>query len=130
MAGRRDILSNMKFHLCLVGALFLSASQLAPFAFAQSKEGPMDEAVIEGKEVDALLAERESKILKLSLEEQLQLRAAQIKAADDPDVKAAVEKRNQAIQEFRQAFRNSLLKIDPKVEPILNKIAVGQNPGF
>ena len=90
----------------------------------------MDEAVIEGKEVDALLAERESKILKLSLEEQLQLRAAQIKAADDPDVKAAVEKRNQAIQEFRQAFRNSLLKIDPKVEPILNKIAVGQNPGF
>lgn len=68
--------------------------------------------------------------IRLTLEEQLKLRAAQQKAVDDPAVKAALAKRDEAIEGFRKAMHDSMVKTDPKLEPILAKIAIGSSPGF
>ena len=120
----------MTFKLYFAAVLVVAGCQLIPFASAQSNDGPVDDKVISGSDVQNQLVEREGKINKLSIEEQLKLRAAQVKAAEDPEVKEAAEKRNKAIQEFRLAFRNAMVKADPKIEEVLNKIAVGNNPGF
>lgn len=74
--------------------------------------------------------ERQEKVSKLSTEEQLQLRAAQQKAAEDPAVKEAVAKRNEAIKAFRDAFTAAMIKADPKIVPILEKIAVNPEQGY
>jgi hypothetical protein len=79
---------------------------------------------IDGSDLRREVREREERVNKLSTEEQLKLRSAQQKAADDPVVKAALEKRNQAIQEFRAAVRASMIKADPAVAPILEKVGI------
>ncbi|MDQ2919556.1 MAG: hypothetical protein M3R10_06730, partial [Verrucomicrobiota bacterium] len=60
----------------------------------------------------------------LSIDEQLKLRAAQQKAADDPAVKAALQKRNKAIDDFRTALHNAMLKADPTIGPIMSKVEI------
>ena len=112
----------MKSFLCLCAALLLFASP--------SRLGAADEPVLDGSELEAQLNEREQKIQTLSTEEQLKLRAAQQKAAEDPLVLEALKKRNEAIAEFRMALRNSMIKSDPKMAEILDKLAVGASPGF
>jgi hypothetical protein len=104
-----------RFVLSLV---VLAIMQLASFAFAQE---------VDGSDVRREAREREERVNKLSTEEQLKLRAARQKAAEDPAVKAALEKRNKAIEEFRAALRASMIKADPTVEPILEKVAIGAN---
>ena len=111
----------MKLKLCLLGVVAATITQFAPLASAQ--EG-------DGSDVDRQLTDQEGKINKLTLDEQLKLRAAQQKAIDDPDVKAALEKRNQAIEAFRKALHDNMVKTDPALEAILAKIAVGGGPGF
>ncbi len=110
----------MKFSLCVLAAILVASSQ---FAFSEEPD-------ISGKKVDEQLAERAQKINKLTTEEQLKLRAAQVKAAEDPDVLAALAKRDKAIEEFRKAMHDSMVKSDPNVEAILQKIAVGGSAGF
>jgi hypothetical protein len=116
------MLRAMKLILCLCAALLVFASQ--------SSLRAADEPVLDGSELEAQLNEREEKIQKLTLEEQLKLRAAQQKAAEDPLVLEALKKRNEAIAEFRMALRNSMVRSDPKMAEILDKIAVGASPGF
>jgi hypothetical protein len=117
--------------LCLSGAFLFAASQLVPGVSAQSNDSPtFKTADVEGKDVQNELQERQQKISKLSTEEQLRLRAAEVKAAEDPEVLAALEKRKKAIDEFRDAFRKSILKNDPGIEPLLDRVAVGGSPGF
>ncbi|MDQ2825049.1 MAG: hypothetical protein M3R29_06345 [Verrucomicrobiota bacterium] len=94
----------------------LAIVQLAPFARAQE---------VDGSDLRREQRERQERFYKLSIEEQLKLRAAEQKAAGDPDVQAALEKRNKAIQEFRAALRASMLKSDPTLEPILDQLAIG-----
>lgn len=94
--------------------------QLAPFTFGQE---------VDGSDIRREMREREERVSKLSIEEQLKLRAAERNAAEDPVVKAALEKRNRAIQEFRAALRASMIKADPTVEPILDKVAIGIRRG-
>jgi hypothetical protein len=112
----------MKTILCLCGAALIYAAQPALRA--------ADEPVLDGSDLDAQLNEREEKINKLSIEEQLKLRAAQQKATEDPAVIEALKKRNEAIAEFRMALRNSMIKSDPAMAAILDKLAVGASPGF
>ncbi len=88
---------------------------LAPISFAQE---------VDGSELRREVREQNERVSKLSIEEQLKLRAAEQKAAEDPAVKAALEKRNKAIQEFRATLRTSMIKADPTVEPILAKVAI------
>jgi len=89
--------------------------QLASLSFAQE----LDES-----DLNKAARERTERVDKLSIDDQLKLRAAEQKAAEDPAVKAAFEKRNKAIQEFRAALRASMIKADPTVEPILAKVAI------
>ena len=110
----------MKFNLCAVAVILAVGSQ---FAFSEEPD-------LEAKKINEELAERGDKINKLTTEEQLKLRAAQVKAGEDPEVIAALAKRDKAIEEFRKAMHDSMVKSDPKVEAILQKIAVGASPGF
>ena len=100
----------------VLSLIVLATMQLGPFAFAQE---------LDGSDLRREVREREERVNKLSVEEQLKLRAAQRKAAEDPAVKAALEKRNKAIQEFRAALRAGMIKSDPSVQPILDKVAIG-----
>lgn len=79
---------------------------------------------VDGTDINRQLIEREERIGKLSVEDQLKLRAAQTKAAEDPLVKAAIEKRNQALKEFRATLRAAMLKADPSIAPILEQVAI------
>ena len=95
--------------------VMLAMVQLPRFVCAQE---------LDGSDLRREVRERDERVNKLSTEDQLKLRAAEQKAAEDPDVKAALEKRNKAIQEFRAAVRASMIKADPTVAPILEKVAI------
>ncbi len=111
----------MKFRLCLIAVAVAATSLLSPLLRAQE---------VEGSEPSKSLTEGDGTTNKLTLEEQLKLRAAQTKAAEDPEVKAALAKRDQAIEEFRAALHKSMVAADPKMEEVLARIAVGNSPGF
>jgi hypothetical protein len=105
----------MTLKTLVLSLVVLAVVQLAPFACAQE---------LDGSDLRRQVREREERVNKLSTEDQLKLRAAEQKAAEDPAVKAALEKRNQAIQEFRAALRAGMIKADPTVQPILEKVAI------
>ena len=84
--------------------------------------------VLDGSDVGKELRERDERINKLSVDEQLKLRAAQQEAAKDPAVLAALKKRNEAINEFRAAIRAAMIKADPSVEAILQRVAMPDKP--
>lgn len=111
----------MKFNYLLALAFAVSTVHLLPVVAA---EDPEDTGV--QKE----MRRRQENASKLSVEEQLKLRAAQQKAMDDPQVKAALEKRDKAVLEFREKLRAAMITSDPSVQPILDKVASGTNRGF
>ena len=126
----------MKFKTLVVLPAMLSLALLVPIGRAQPSPTASQSSTesltkaIDGTDLDRQLIEREEKVGRLTIEEQLKLRAAQVKAADNPEIKAALEKRDKAIMEFRAALRAAALKADPTIAPILDKIAVGNQPGF
>lgn len=73
---------------------------------------------------------REENLGRLSIEEQLKVRAAQQKALEDAGVKTAMENRDKAVVEFREKLRAAMVAADPTVKPILDKIAAGADPGL
>lgn len=73
---------------------------------------------------------REDNLGRLSIEEQLKVRGAQTKALEDAEVKAALERRDKAVVEFREKLRAAMIAADPNVKPILEKIAAGADPGL
>jgi hypothetical protein len=73
---------------------------------------------------------REENVGRLSIDDQLKIRAAQQKALEDPAVKAALENRDKATIEFRAKLRAAMVAADPAVKPILEKIAQGTDPGL
>lgn len=66
--------------------------------------------------------ERRARWANLSEEERARLKAAHQKAMADPAVQAAREKLRQARREFREVLRPALLKADPSLQPILEKM--------
>ena len=66
--------------------------------------------------------ERRARWANLTEEERGRLRAAHQKAMADPAVRAAREKLRQARREFRELMRPALLKADPSLQPILDKL--------
>jgi len=67
--------------------------------------------------------ERRARLLaNLTEDERARLRAAHQKAMADPAVQAAREKLKQARREFREVLRPALLKADPSLQPILDKL--------
>ena len=124
----RDRLAHMKSSLLLAGAT-LAALALSPIVPAQSPEPGNLLASVDGSDLTRQLQEREDKILKLSLEEQLTLRAAQQRSVEDTAVKAALRARDKAVLEFEEAVLASMVKADPGVAPILEKMKAGAGQG-
>jgi hypothetical protein len=60
--------------------------------------------------------------------EQAKLKAVHTLAMEDPAVRAADEKRKQAEKEFHDILRAAMLKIDPTVQPILDKMPEPKKP--
>lgn len=93
-------------------------AQLAPLAVAQGRQS----TETTGRR-GAHLAQ---KLAALSPAEREQLRTAHAKAMQDPALRAAHLKMRQAHREFRENMRASLLKADPTIQPVLNKIPEGR----
>jgi hypothetical protein len=103
---------NAKLTFLLLPAL-AAAVQFAPTLLAQS---PAE------KPARQFQMERRARWANLSEEERARLKAAHQKAMADPAVRAAREKLRQARREFREVMRPALLKADPSLQPILEKI--------
>ncbi len=58
----------------------------------------------------------------LSVEERAKLRAAHQKAMADPALQAAKDRMRQARRELRDSRRAAMLRADPSIQPILDKI--------
>jgi hypothetical protein len=58
----------------------------------------------------------------MSPDELAKFRAAKEQAMKDPAVRAANEKRKQADAEYRELLRTEMLKADPSLKPLLDKI--------
>jgi Spy/CpxP family protein refolding chaperone len=105
---------QMKVKLtCLLVPALVCVLQFAPNILAQQ---PPD------KSVRPVQNERRARWANLTEEERGKLRAAHQKAIADPAVRAAQEKLRQARREFREVMRPALLKADPSVQPILDKL--------
>ncbi len=92
--------------------------QLTPLTLAQNP-AKADNAVEHG-------GRWRQKLAGLSAPERHQLRAAHLKAMQDPAVRSAQLKMRQAHREFRDTQRAAMLKADPSIEPVLNKIPEGR----
>jgi hypothetical protein len=103
---------NAKFTFLLVPIL-AAALQFAPALLAQP---PAD------KPVRQFQMERRAHWASLNEEERSKLNAAYHRAMVDPAVRAARDKLRQARREFREVVRPALLKADPSVQPILEKV--------
>jgi hypothetical protein len=101
-----------KFTVLLAPAL-AAALQFAPTALAQS---PVE------RPARQFQMERRARWASLSEEERAKLKAAHQKAMADPAVRAARDKLRQARREFREVLRPALLKADPSVQPILERM--------
>jgi hypothetical protein len=90
-----------------------AALQFAPVALAQS---PAD------KPARQFQVERRARWASLNEDERSRLKAAHQKAMSDPAVRAARDRLKQARREFREVLRPALLKADPSIQPILEKM--------
>ena len=65
---------------------------------------------------------RRRRFSRLSMEEQARFRSAHDMALRDPSVAATRQRYEQARNEYRNKLREALLKADPSVQPILEKV--------
>ena len=101
----------------LVAPALMGIAQVAPNGFAQSPSEKPDRPFRQ-----FLTERRAARLASLTEDERARLRAAYQKASQDPAVQAAREKLKQARREFREALRPALLKADPSIQPILDKL--------
>jgi hypothetical protein len=73
--------------------------------------------------------ERRARWATLTEAERSKLRAAHQKALADPEVKAAREKLKQARHEFREVMHPAMLKADPSIQPILERLRAERTAG-
>ena len=71
----------------------------------------------------------EKRLANLSPEERQKVQAAHRKAMQEPSVQAAREKMRQAHKEFHDTMHAAMLKADPSIQPILNKIPAPNRRG-
>jgi Spy/CpxP family protein refolding chaperone len=90
-----------------------AALQFTPAVLAQS---PPD------KPARQFQMERRARWTNLTEEERSKLKAAHQKALADPAVRVARDRLKQARREFRELLRPALLKADPSIQPILDKM--------
>jgi Spy/CpxP family protein refolding chaperone len=105
----------MKIKLLLMISILALALQSNPAAFGQDTDQPGN-----GRHGGRW----GQRMANLSPQDRQKLEAAQQKAMQDPAVQAASEKMKQARKEFRDAMRAAMLKADPSIQPILDKMPV------
>jgi hypothetical protein len=98
--------------LLLVPALAVALQFVPAVAFAQPPDKPFR----------PFQNERRARWANLSEEDRAKLKAAHQKALEDPAVRAAQEKLRQARREFRQVMRPAMLRADPSVQAILDRL--------
>jgi hypothetical protein len=103
----------MKAKLTFVVPILAAALQFTPTVLAQS---PAD------RPARQFQMERRARWANLNDEERAKLKAAHQKAMADPAVQAARDRLRQARREFRDVLRPALLKADPSLQPILEKM--------
>ena len=72
----------------------------------------------------------EQRLANLLPDERQKFEAARQKAMQDPSVQAAHDKMRQAHKEFQDAMRAAMLKADPSIQPVLNKMPDGHRRGI
>ena len=94
-----------------------AALQFAPSVLAQlPADKPARQSQMERQ------MERRARWASLNEDERSKLKAAHQKAMADPAVRAARDRLRQARREFRDVMRTALLKADPSLQPILEKM--------
>ena len=96
----------------LLVPMLAGAVQFAPSLLAQQPDRPNR----------PFQNERRARWANLSEEDRAKLRAAHEKAMADPAVQAARDRLRQARREFREVMRPAMLKADPSIQPILDKL--------
>ena len=109
----------MKIKSLIIVSLLVGALQFSPVMFGQGQNG--NEPGRGGH--------WQQRLANLSPEEREKLKAARQKAMQDPSVQAAHEKMRQARKEFITAMRGAMLKADPTIQPVLDKIPRGGRGG-
>ncbi|HWY52478.1 MAG TPA: hypothetical protein VNW72_13435 [Chthoniobacterales bacterium] len=102
----------MKIKSLITTSILIGALQLSPAVFGQ---GANNGAPGRGGRWQQRLAN-------LSPEEREKLKAARQKAMQDPGVQAAHEKMRQARKEFMDSMHTAMLKADPSIQSVLDKI--------
>ena len=102
----------MKTHTLLTIAAVAVTLQFAPTALAQPADGSGQKR---GWRQQQMMAN-------LTQEERTKLRAAHHRAMADPAVLAAQDRMRQAAREFRELKRQTMLRGDPSLQPILEKM--------
>ena len=106
----------MKMKSLMTMSILAAALQTTPISFGQDANEP-------GKGGPR---HQEERFANLSADEREKLKAARQKAMQDPVVQSAQEKRRQADKEFHDALHASMLKADPSIQPILDKMPKGE----
>ena len=96
-------------------AIMIAAAQLTP--------------VLDGEDTKAQgegwRRHRNERFANLPADERQKLQALHSIAMQDPAIKAAHDKLRHAHKEFRDAMRTAMLKADPTIQPILDKMPKG-----
>ena len=110
-----SLLQSMKIKSLITTSILIGALQLSPAVFGQG--GNDDEHGRRGR--------WQQRLANLTPQEQEKLKAARQKAMQDPGVQAAHEKMRQARQDFMSSMHTAMLKADPTIQPVLDKIPKG-----
>ena len=102
----------MRIKSLITVSILVGVLQLSPVVFGQGADGS---ATGRGGRWQQRLAN-------LSPDERERLKAARQKAMQDPSVQTAHEKMREAGREFVTAMRAAMLKADPSIQPVLDKI--------
>jgi hypothetical protein len=108
----RDYCQNMKITTAIVISILAPTLPVVPSVFAQ----PPTELSNETK------PHRPEPFANLSAEERQKFESARHQAMQDPAVRSARDKMRQAHREFNEALRATILKNDPSMKPILDKM--------
>ena len=93
-------------------SILIATLQLSPIGFAQDTN----------QSAPGRGGRWQQRLANLSPQEREKLKAARQKAMQDSNVQAAHEKMRQARKEFVSSMRAAMLKADPSIQPILDKI--------
>jgi len=106
----------MKTYSLVAVATVCLALQLSPSVLAQN---PDDAQGGRG-------AHWRQRLANLSSGEREQLKTAHFKAVQDPEVRAAQLRLRQAQREYHERMRAAMLKADPAIAPVLDKLPQGR----